>query len=290
MISDGVAEDSSSILPPPSIAIIIAIYNGAETLAACLESLVEQHVLPDQIIIQDGGSIDDTLKIVEAFRPHLSHVTSVRDAGIYDAWNKALQHVQSDWVWFLGCDDCLADKNVIARLKEDLSSAPADVGLVYGIAHNVSPNGLVSERVGKPWGRAKEAIAYRMSVPHTALLSRSSLFSSVGKFDIRYRIAGDFEWFSRAIRVANVAFLERVLVLAGDGGVSQHIGTQLKTVTEYGEIIRSRGNQRPLAWFWLYATAAVKAAIHERLGHRARLVLVNVYRLMTFRSLRASRT
>lgn len=288
MISTFTKNDSSLNLHQPSIAIIVAVYNGADTLSACIESLLGQHVPPDQIIIQDGGSTDETLTILEGFRLSVSHVESARDAGIYDAWNKALRHLDSEWVWFLGCDDRLADKNVIARLKAYLSSASHEVGLVYGIVHNVSPNGAVSERVGRPWNQARKAITYRMSVPHTALLARSHLFSSVGNFDIRYRIAGDFEWFSRAIKRTHVEFLDQLLVLAGDGGISQHIKTRLNTVIEYGEIIRRQGKRRPFRWHWIYLTTSVNVVLQGVFGHRARIFIVNAYRVLTFRPPRSS--
>jgi glycosyltransferase involved in cell wall biosynthesis len=51
----------------PSIAVVMATFNGEEWLDTQLQSLANQTRLPDRLVISDDGSIDDTVKISQMF-------------------------------------------------------------------------------------------------------------------------------------------------------------------------------------------------------------------------------
>jgi len=48
----------------PTVSVVVATFNGAPFLAAQLESILEQSRLPDQVVITDDGSTDNTLEVV----------------------------------------------------------------------------------------------------------------------------------------------------------------------------------------------------------------------------------
>lgn len=49
--------------------LIISTYNWPEALRLCLLSVKEQSVLPDEVIIADDGSTEETIDIIESIRP-----------------------------------------------------------------------------------------------------------------------------------------------------------------------------------------------------------------------------
>jgi len=51
----------------PTVAVVVATYNGATYLREQLESIVQQTYKPSQIIIIDDASIDDTLRVANNF-------------------------------------------------------------------------------------------------------------------------------------------------------------------------------------------------------------------------------
>lgn len=53
------------------VTLIITTYNWPEALRLCLDSLKRQSELPDEVIIADDGSTDDTKAVIDAFRPQL---------------------------------------------------------------------------------------------------------------------------------------------------------------------------------------------------------------------------
>jgi len=94
--------------------IIIAAMNAESLIQRAILSVLTQ-IYPDyEIIVQDGGSTDGTLEILRRFKRRVNW-TSEPDAGVYDAWNKALARVTGDWALFLGADDFLLDKEALSK-------------------------------------------------------------------------------------------------------------------------------------------------------------------------------
>lgn len=272
----------------PSIAIVVAVWNGAATLNACLDSFASQSVPPDEVIIMDGGSADGSAEILAGRIDELTYWESAADEGIYDAWNKALAYVTSDWVWFVGCDDALSAPDVICGWKNLLADQPESTGLVYSKVAMVSATGKVTETIGRPWTALRASQQYRMVVPHTGLLARRELFAKVGGFDSRYRIAGDYDWFMRALAHSDVAFFDRVTVNMGDGGLSGAVATQVRTVAEFGAICVAQGRRRPLKWHLAYSSVRFKAAAARLLSPKVHSSLVDLVRVATLRSRRGA--
>ena len=91
----------------PKISIIVAVYNSKKTLQRCIDSVFSQTYPHKELIIIDGGSTDGTVDILRANNDKITYWKSEPDNGIYQAWNKALDHAKSDWICFLGADDYL---------------------------------------------------------------------------------------------------------------------------------------------------------------------------------------
>ena len=91
--------------------IIIATFNSDKTLSATLDSLLKQTYNKFEVIIVDGLSNDNTLAIIKEYeekflQANINYILlSEKDSGIYDAWNKGLKKVNSNWIAFLGSDD-----------------------------------------------------------------------------------------------------------------------------------------------------------------------------------------
>ena len=78
------------------ISLITATYNSASTIRDTLQCIQEQDYADIEHIVVDGGSADDTLRIVAEF-PHIAKVISEKDEGIYDAMNKGIAAATARW-------------------------------------------------------------------------------------------------------------------------------------------------------------------------------------------------
>ena len=54
-------------MSPPTLSVIISNYNDAEFLPQFLQSVVDQSIQPDEIIIIDDASTDNSVEILEEF-------------------------------------------------------------------------------------------------------------------------------------------------------------------------------------------------------------------------------
>ena len=113
----------------PTFTIITSTYNAASPLPRLLDSLVSQTCQDFNWIVQDGASSDNTMEIIEFYRNRLPAVYSwsENDTGIYDAWNKAINHYRDKlgkWVLFLGADDYLRSSNALEKISSELCGLP----------------------------------------------------------------------------------------------------------------------------------------------------------------------
>src|SRR5262245_45395490 len=67
--------------PAPTISIVTPSYNQGAFLAATIESILGQRYPNLEYVIQDGGSSDETLTILERYRGRLTHCESAPDGG-----------------------------------------------------------------------------------------------------------------------------------------------------------------------------------------------------------------
>src|SRR5699024_5468308 len=100
----------------PIITIITSTYNVVQDLQWTIDSIREQTYPNIQWIIADGASTDGTVKMFEANSELIDYWFSEPDTGIYDAWNKALEHVKGDWLQFIGAGDELYGTSTLEKV------------------------------------------------------------------------------------------------------------------------------------------------------------------------------
>jgi len=86
------------------ISVVIPAYNCEATIAAALDSVFAQTLLPDEIIVVNDGSTDYTECILDSYLPRIT-VLSQANGGVSKARNRGCQIAQGDVVAFLDSDD-----------------------------------------------------------------------------------------------------------------------------------------------------------------------------------------
>lgn len=272
----------------PLISVIVAVFNGARTLQRCIDSVVGQSYPNKELLVIDGASTDGTVRILQQQDENLDYWESAPDRGIYHAWNKALGHVQGEWVCFLGADDFFWDNATLERLVPHLVAAYPGSRVVYCKAALVASDGRVVEIRGQPWQRARGSFLQGVpgsSLPHQGVLHHRSIFQKSGLFDESFRIAGDFELLLRTLRDNDPLFVPHVIMAGmGHGGISTNAQNALESLREVARARKMNDIQGvPLLWYWTYAKATVRDCLARTVGDRVAQHATNLYRRLTGR-------
>lgn len=101
------------------VSIIIPVYNVAEYLRECLDSVISQTYSNLDIICVNDGSTDESGTILEEYAAKDLRITIVNqeNAGLSGARNSGLEKAKGDWVLFLDSDDWI-EKSTLAELLE----------------------------------------------------------------------------------------------------------------------------------------------------------------------------
>lgn len=103
-----------------NISIAMATYNGAKYLRAQLDSLYSQTKVPDEIVVCDDCSSDDTIKILEEFHKNkgLKYLINDTNLGVNKNFEKAIRACSSDYIAICDQDDVWFPQKIEILLKK----------------------------------------------------------------------------------------------------------------------------------------------------------------------------
>jgi len=264
----------------PLISVIVAVFNGANTLQQCIDSFAEQSYANKELIVIDGGSSDGTVGLLETNGAQISYWISEQDKGIYNAWNKGLKQTKGEWICFLGADDFFWDERVLEQMARSLTEVPDDINVVYGQIMLLNNDGMSLYTVGEPWENIKNRFQAVMCVPHQGVMHRQRLFEKHGQFDESFRIAGDYELLLRELKVRDAQFIPKLIVTGmRQGGVSSDPGNTLKAMREIRRAQKMHGQRLPRTiWVLAMVRVYVRLVLWRVLGESMTRKLLDVYR------------
>jgi glycosyltransferase len=201
------------------ISIVTACYNSASTIGDTIRSLQSQSYKDIEHIIVDGGSTDGTMDLVSSLRTPTDVIISERDSGVYDALNKGLRSVTGEVVGFLHSDDVYKDDSVLEKVEAAFRTQKCE--FLYANLDYVDLNG----RIRRSWRSGRFCRAKLRSgwmPPHPTTFMRTSLARRIGDFDLRYKIAADYDYLLRVLKAKGlrIFYLDQSIVTMRLGGIS----------------------------------------------------------------------
>ena len=188
--------------------IIIPTFNSINSIKRTLNSIVNQNYQYYEILIIDGLSIDDTLLIVKRYAEIYNQIryTSEQDNGIYDAMNKGIELAKGEWIIFLGSDDYFHDNNVLGDANNYIKNKSVDV--LYGDA--------ILLKEGIKYGGEFDLIRIltKQNLCHQTIFYRKEIFAKLGKYNLKYKIAADWDFNIRCFRHPDIklTYMNRLIV------------------------------------------------------------------------------
>ena len=127
-----------------TISIIIPVYNVEKYLEQCLESVVNQTQLFNEVILVNDGSSDNSRRICEKYVSAFEYFRLINqdNKGPSAARNLGMKYATGKYIMFLDSDDYLRD-NTAERLRDELRGAERD-GILFD-ARIFCEDGIVSK-------------------------------------------------------------------------------------------------------------------------------------------------
>jgi glycosyltransferase involved in cell wall biosynthesis len=196
------------------ITIVTPSFNQGRFIERTVESVLAQRGdFELEYLVVDGGSTDETLRILRRYEGRL-RVVSEPDRGQSDAINKGFRLTSGQVLAWLNSDDTYAP-GALQAVVETLSETGAR--WCFGECRVVDEQdreirGVVSRY--KAWASRRYSLRRLLSsnfVPQPATFFRRDLLDEVGAIDESLRFAMDYDLWLRFARIARPAFVPRAL-------------------------------------------------------------------------------
>ena len=201
-----------------TFSIIIPVFNSEDTILIALESILKQSYEGFEILIVDGLSTDNTIKIVEKLNDNRIKIYSEKDKGVYDAMNKGIHYAKGEWLYFIGSDDYLYNNDVLQTLSKTLNKMKNNV--LYGNVLIKGNTGWATD--GQVYnGEFSFQKLLKSNICHQSMFYRKSfILKNQLEYDLKYPISSDWD-FNIACRLqSKFTFINTIVAVFNAGGIS----------------------------------------------------------------------
>ncbi len=237
------------------VTVLTPCFNSGQTIEKTLECIENQTYKNIEYIIVDGGSTDNTLKLIERHRSRLPERTTViseRDNGIYDAMNKGIRRAKGHLIGIVNSDDYY-ERDTVEQVVDHYGNHRYEI--LYGMQRTYLD------------GREKAVVIYhhdflpQQMITHPTCFVTKATYEQFGGFDTQYRSAADYDLMLRYFKSGEVVFtpIYRVLSNFQLGGMSSS-----QTGVRENALVRSRHGYLSKRKYWF---VVMKSHVYELL-HR----------------------
>jgi glycosyltransferase involved in cell wall biosynthesis len=212
----------------PLVSIVTPSYNQGRFLRRTIDSVLTQDYPNVQLIVNDGGSTDESVAILQSYGDRITWV-SEKDRGQTHAINKGLARSNGEIFAYLNSDDTLAP-GAIRRVVEFFSDNPA-CDMLYGDANYIDEADVVTGKYNTaPY--SFERLMFDCCVCQPATFWRASIAKAIGPFDEGLDFVMDYDYWLRIDRAGGeIRYLPETLA-------SSRLYPETKTMSRRGDIYR----------------------------------------------------
>lgn len=190
----------------PLVSVVMPVKNGERFLHESINSILKQDYPSIEIIIVDGQSTDNTPEIIKSY-PEVQYIYQDNNPGIPYAKNLGISIAHGEFVAFTSHDDIWAENKLKMQI-DYLIKHPHVQYTITKIKFFLEPGCSI------PFGFNKKLMngEHIGKMPET-LVTRKSLFDSIGVFSTEFNFMEDIDWFNRAdLNNIPMAVIDEVLL------------------------------------------------------------------------------
>ncbi|MFN4126620.1 glycosyltransferase family 2 protein [Pannonibacter indicus] len=204
----------------PGIDVIIPVFNGEAYIEAAIQSVLQQTLPPDRIIIVDDGSTDATAQVVARLAQADARVVCLprSNAGVSAARNAGIAASSAPFIAFLDADDIWLPEK-LERQMEAFDRGGSETGFVHSSYFFINGQGMrLPDRNVVPPKQRGDIFrpllleGYVLSGSASSVLVRRDVLDKAGHFDERLFHGEDWDLWIRLARISKVDFTPEAVV------------------------------------------------------------------------------
>ena len=213
-VSAGVAQQAQleEATLRPEISVILPVFNAERTLAASVESVLQQSFNNFELIAIDDGSTDRSGQILRSFRdPRIRVIEHQSNRGLVAALNDGLQEAAGALIARQDADD--VSMPIRFALQRAVLAEEPRLGAV-GAALQLVRDGTRSDVWSYPLSptAARWQALFKTPVAHSVAMFRRNCAMQVGGYSETFKYAEDYDLWSRLLKVADIKSLPAALL------------------------------------------------------------------------------
>ena len=187
----------------PAFCIVTPTLNAGHLLDETARSVIRCLRTTDRYIIVDGGSTDGSIESVKAWAPPNVTFTRDRGGGMYDAIAKGFENCQEPLMAWLNASDIYLE-GALDWVRAEFNRTNVDL-LHFDDLYIDTNSRVISRSVGTV-KNIRSAMIAGWTPLQDGCFWRSDLYRACGGISTHWKLAGDFDFFSRAFGTGSSAY------------------------------------------------------------------------------------
>jgi len=193
-----------------NITVVIPTYNRYSLLKRAIRSVYKQTLAPNEVIVIDDGSLDETSQIQQDF-PQIKYFYQ-NNSGVSSARNSGVAHASCEWIAFLDSDDEWENNKLLEQVA--FHKEHATVAMSYTDEQWIRDGKEV--KIPKKFQKKgvdifTENLSYCNIAPSSVLVSKKHL-QEVGLFDETLEVCEDYDLWLRFSLKYTIALVDKKLI------------------------------------------------------------------------------
>lgn len=180
----------------PKISIVTPSYQQGVFLEETIRSVLMQGYPSLEYIIMDGGSTDETVKIIEYYSDFITYWVSEKDNGQSDAIAQGFSRTTGDIMGWLNSDDILLPNALFMIAKYFITNESAKIVTGLRQVFNVDSKFIYNSYHGRP---TSDYVRHICEIFQETTYWRREVWEKVGTIDSQFQFAMDYEYWQRII-------------------------------------------------------------------------------------------